>query len=146
MNEGYLWNSINDGDEAAWHPPQPISESTRRRANRLAYDQRRIKRNVDRQAASRRRRHGKERRDLYEQLESFAMLCVHIFYFDLNHSAENFHIYLPCSKNIDPRACILRVICESKHYLLPPGKSLFQDIFRVLFTYALFTSSIGPFI
>lgn len=39
------------------------------------------------------------------------------------------------SKQFDAKSCILRMICEAKHYLLPPGKSLFQDIFRVLFTW-----------
>lgn len=87
MNEGYLWNGINDKDKTAWHPPQPILESTRRRANRLPYDQMRIERNVDQQAANRRRRATEERRDLYEQLESFPMLCVYFHYFLSNFSA-----------------------------------------------------------
>lgn len=39
------------------------------------------------------------------------------------------------SKQFDTKSCILRMICEARHYLLPPGKSLFQDIFRILFTY-----------
>lgn len=29
------------------------------------------------------------------------------------------------------------MICEAKHYLLPKGKSLYQDIFRALFTVPL---------
>lgn len=43
-------------------------------------------------------------------------------------------IFCTFSKQFDTKSCILRMICEAKHYLLPPGKSLFHDIFRVLFT------------
>ncbi|XP_037903920.1 uncharacterized protein LOC119647183 [Hermetia illucens] len=34
---------------------------------------------------------------------------------------------------LDVKTCILRTICEAKHFLLPPGKSLIQDIIRILF-------------
>lgn len=49
---------------------------------------------------------------------------------------QNIHIIITIrfSKQFDTKSCILRMICEARHYLLPPGKSLFQDIFRVLFT------------
>ncbi|KAL5274677.1 hypothetical protein ACFFRR_001014 [Megaselia abdita] len=30
--------------------------------------------------------------------------------------------------------CIMRTICEATHYLLPPEKSLIQDLIRILFT------------
>ncbi|XP_031636405.1 formin-like protein 7 [Contarinia nasturtii] len=56
-------------------------------------------------------RAARERRDIFDQLESFMSF-----------------------KQFDTKSCILRMICEAKHYLLPPGKSLFQDIFRILFT------------
>ncbi|CAD7077434.1 unnamed protein product [Hermetia illucens] len=36
--------------------------------------------------------------------------------------------------DLDVKSCILRTICEVKHFLLPPGKSLIQDIIRILFS------------
>lgn len=38
------------------------------------------------------------------------------------------------SKQFDTKSCVLRMICEARHYLLPPGKSLYHDIFRILLT------------
>ncbi|KAJ6635904.1 hypothetical protein Bhyg_14490 [Pseudolycoriella hygida] len=35
---------------------------------------------------------------------------------------------------LDIKACLLRVICEANHYLLPQGQSFFQDVLRILFT------------
>lgn len=37
-------------------------------------------------------------------------------------------------KGMDTKNCILRTMCEVRHFLLPPGKSMLQDMFRVLFT------------
>lgn len=34
---------------------------------------------------------------------------------------------------LDIRGCLLRMICEAKHYLLPQGKSFFHDVLRILF-------------
>lgn len=34
---------------------------------------------------------------------------------------------------LDIRGCLLRMICEAKHYLLPHGKSFFHDVLRILF-------------
>ncbi|XP_043864270.1 protein diaphanous [Drosophila mojavensis] len=34
-----------------------------------------------------------------------------------------------------PRYCIMRTLCESRHLLVPPGQSLFHDIFRILLRY-----------
>lgn len=33
------------------------------------------------------------------------------------------------------KSCILRAVCDSKRFLLPPGYSMIQDILRVIFTY-----------
>lgn len=38
------------------------------------------------------------------------------------------------SNGLDIRSCLLRVICEANHYLLPQGQSFFQDVLRILFT------------
>ncbi|KAH8384167.1 hypothetical protein KR009_012338 [Drosophila setifemur] len=35
---------------------------------------------------------------------------------------------------IDVKSCILRTICDSKRFLLPPGYSMLQDMLRVVFT------------
>lgn len=82
MHEDNLWEVVNDEAATKWHPPQPFAESIKRQLNRLPYNRMRNKRNMDRQDAKqrqRRRRGAKERRDLYEQLESFSILCVHFF-------------------------------------------------------------------
>ncbi|GAB0091549.1 uncharacterized protein DMENIID0001_064040 [Sergentomyia squamirostris] len=55
----------------------------------------------------------REKRDLYKNLEEI------IDY--VNVTAIN-------------RACILKAICEARHFLFPKGTSLFHDIFRILFT------------
>ncbi|XP_055716472.1 uncharacterized protein LOC129810179 [Phlebotomus papatasi] len=55
----------------------------------------------------------RERRNLYKSIEEFI----------------NGH-----NIGLDGRSCILRTICEAQHWLLPKGKSLFHDIFRVLFS------------
>lgn len=42
-----------------------------------------------------------------------------------------FFVY--CRHGLDIRSCLLRMICEAKHYLLPRGKSFFHDVLRILF-------------
>lgn len=74
MEEALLWKNLNNDAKAVWHPPQPFEESIKRQMNRLPYNRMRYKRKIEKSAASRRRRGVKERRDLYEQLEGFAML------------------------------------------------------------------------
>ncbi|XP_037043739.1 uncharacterized protein LOC119079738 [Bradysia coprophila] len=45
------------------------------------------------------------------------------------------HIERVASDNgLDIKSCLLRVICEANHYLLPQGQSFFQDVLRILFT------------
>ncbi|XP_030376308.1 CASP-like protein 4A1 [Scaptodrosophila lebanonensis] len=34
--------------------------------------------------------------------------------------------------NYNQRYCIMRMLCESRHLILPPGKDLFHDVFRIL--------------
>lgn len=70
---------MNNGAKNYWHPPQPFPESNKRRLNRFPYDRIRKEHIRDRYTAIRQRRGAKERRDLYEQLERFAMLYVHSY-------------------------------------------------------------------
>ncbi|KAM7361003.1 uncharacterized protein ACRADG_009167 [Cochliomyia hominivorax] len=50
---------------------------------------------------------------------------------------ELFHHFEGLSKilGIDMKSCILRAVCDSKRFLLPPGYSMVQDILRVVFTF-----------
>ncbi|XP_058064780.1 uncharacterized protein LOC131214420 [Anopheles bellator] len=59
--------------------------------------------------------HYRDRRALFSQLE------------DTIGPLTGFHM----------KECILRSICEAKHMLPPPGRSMTLDIFRVLFSYPL---------
>ncbi|XP_059620863.1 uncharacterized protein LOC132264614 isoform X2 [Phlebotomus argentipes] len=55
----------------------------------------------------------RERRDFYRSIENF-----------INTK----------DIGLDGRSCILRTICEAQHWLMPKGTSLFDDIFRLLFS------------
>lgn len=77
--------------------------------------------------------------EIYTSNWSASQCCTFTHIYQGGGCINDIFIYppFPLSKNVDPKACVLRIICETKHYLLPPGKSLFQDIFRVLFTYVV---------
>ncbi|CAH2087614.1 unnamed protein product [Euphydryas editha] len=38
------------------------------------------------------------------------------------------------SHSLNGRACVIRIICEAKSHLAPPGKSLVHDLLRAIFT------------
>ncbi|XP_030246587.1 uncharacterized protein LOC115565520 [Drosophila navojoa] len=52
----------------------------------------------------------------------------HGILFDLLMMLSQIHQY-------KSRYCIMRTLCESRHLLVPPGQSLFHDIFRILLRY-----------
>uniref|UniRef100_A0A1A9WLP5 Uncharacterized protein n=1 Tax=Glossina brevipalpis TaxID=37001 RepID=A0A1A9WLP5_9MUSC len=54
----------------------------------------------------------RERRDLFNHFEGFSKIF-----------------------NVDLKSCILRAICDSKHFLKLPGYSLLHDILRILFSF-----------
>lgn len=55
-------------------------------------------------------------------------------------NSEEILIYLiftfrPFRFNYEPRYCIMRTLCESRHLLAPPGFTLFHDILRIMLRY-----------
>ncbi|KAI8121763.1 hypothetical protein CVS40_7247 [Lucilia cuprina] len=79
--------------------------------------------------------HHKEYEPIYfEDLEPFED-SPH--YHSYRGRRELFHHFEGFSKilGIDMKSCILRAVCDSKRFLLPPGYSMIQDILRVVFTF-----------
>ncbi|XP_053966946.1 uncharacterized protein LOC128868652 [Anastrepha ludens] len=85
--------------------------------------------------------------EILEELEEIEPLYAHFPELEDHHEWKHYHSYrdrrqlyhqlhgLSDILGIDLKSCVLRVICDCKRFLLPPGYSMVQDILRKLFTF-----------